>query len=209
MFIINFFIRPLINQKKQIKMTITNLKNISHFWVMGIMLIYGLLFAEYSYLLNLKVITIQNVALMTNPIFTYFQSFSFIMTLIIAIVVWLISSFLFHLFAVLLGGEANFKDFQKYTGLCYILPSIGFCVVLVLFNNISFPKENLEVFFISNKTLVLINWIINISSMLCFIIPIPIIKYLYLVNWLKAVGSVVIPLGSIYLLGQFFGRYVL
>lgn len=191
------------------KKTITNPENISHFWVMSIMLIYGLLLAEYSYLLNLKAITVQNVGLISNPIFTYFQSFSFIMTLLIAIVVWLISSFLFHLFAILLGGEANFKDFQKYTGLCYILPSIGFCVVFVLFNNIDFPKENISDFFISNKSMILINWIITISSTLCFILPIFIIKYLYKINWLKAVGAIVIPIGSIYLLGQFFGEYVL
>lgn len=190
-------------------MTITNPKNISHFWVMGIMLIYGLLLAEYSYLLSLKTITIQNAAFISNPVFTYFQSFSFIMTVVIAVVVWLISSFLFHLFAVLLGGEATFKDFQKYTGMCYILPSIGFCVVLVLFNDINFPKENLQDFFISNQSMILINWIITISSTLCFILAIPIIKYLYRVNWLKAVGAVVIPIGSIYLLGQFFGKYVL
>lgn len=191
------------------KKTITNPENISPIWILSLMLVYGLLLAEYSYLINLKATTIQNTALISNPIFNYFQSFSFIMTLLIAIVVWLISSFMFHLFAVLLGGEANFKDFQKYTGLCYILPSIGFCVVLVLLNSINFPKENLSAFLVSNKSMILINWIINISSTLCFVIPIPIIKYLYKVSWLKAVGAVVIPLGSIHLLGQFFGEYVL
>ncbi|HSD09290.1 hypothetical protein [Flavobacterium sp.] len=188
---------------------IINPENISSFWIMGIMLIYGLLLAEYTYLLNLKTITIQNLGLISNPIFNYVQSFSFIMTLLIVIVIWLISSFLFHLFAILLGGEANFKDFQKYTGLCYILPSIGFCVVFVLFNSIVFPKEDLQEFFISNKSMILINWIISISSTLCFILPIFIIKYLYKINWLKAVGAIVIPIGSIYLLGQFFGDYVL
>jgi hypothetical protein len=191
------------------KNTITNPNNISYFWVMGIMLIYGLLLAEYSYLINLKAITVQNLALISNPVFAYFQSFSFVMTVLSAIVVWLISSFLFHLFAILLGGEANFLDFKKYTGLCYILPSIGLCVVFGLLNRIDFPKENLQEFFVSNKSMIIINWIINTSSTFCFVIPIPIIKYLYKVNWLKAVGAVIIPLGSIHLLGQFFGEYVL
>ncbi len=34
-----------------------------------------------------------------------------------------------------------------------------------------------------------ISWI-NISSTFCFILPIFIIKYLYKINWLKAVGAV-------------------
>lgn len=188
---------------------ITNPENISHFWVMGIMLIYGLLLAEYSYLLNLKVLTVQNAELFSNPFFKYFQTFNFISTLILGFVVWLISSLLFHLFAILLGGEAKFKVFQKYTGLCYILPCIGLCIASILFNKIDFPKENVQDFFISNKSMIIISWIINISSCLCFVVPIPIIKYLYQINWLKAVGAVVIPVGSIYLLGQFFGEHVL
>ncbi|MDR7210567.1 YIP1 family protein [Flavobacterium piscis] len=191
------------------KKTITNPENISHFWVMSIMIIYGLILAEYFYLINLKTITIENVHLISNPIFTYLQSFSFIMTVLIAIVIWLISSFIFHLFAILLGGEANFKDFQKYTGLCYIFPAISLCVALVLFDNIDFPKKNLQEFFNSNGDMILINWIITISSTLCFVLPIFIIKYLYKMNWLKAVGAVVIPLGSIHLLGQFFAEFVL
>lgn len=186
-----------------------NSENISQFWVMGTLLIYGLLMAEYSYLLNLKVISTQNGQFISSPVFTYFQSFSFVTTLILAFVVWLVSSFLFHLFAILLGGEGVFRNFQKYTGLCYAIPSIGFIIALILFDRIDFPKDNVQDFFALNKSMIAISWIINISSSLCFILPIPIIKYFYQINWLKAIGSVVIPIGSIYLLGQFFGEYIL
>ena len=188
---------------------IINSKKISQFRVVGVVLIYGLLLSEYFSLLNSKMIAVQASELMSNSIYSYFMSFSFVFTLLSTFVVWLISSFLFHLFAILLGGESTFKDIQKYTGLCYIIPLIGFIIAIVIFDRIEFPKENLNEFLATNKSIVLINWIINISSTLCFILPIPIIKYLYQLNWLKAIGAVVIPVGSIYLLGQFFADYVL
>jgi len=186
-----------------------NPEKITQFWVVGIILIYGLLMSEYFNILRLKIIEIQMTQFTSNPIFDYIQSFSFILMLFTAFIVWLISSFIFHLFAILMGGESTFKNFQKYTGLCYIIPIIGFIIAIVIFDRIEFPKENLNEFLVANKSMALINWIINITSTLCFILPIPIIKYMYKINWLKAVGAIVIPIGSIYLLGQFFAEYVL
>jgi len=191
---------------RKIKM---NPEKITQFWVVGIILIYGLLMSEYFNILRLKIIEIQMTQFTSNPIFDYIQSFSFILMLFTAFIVWLISSFIFHLFAILMGGESTFKNFQKYTGLCYIIPIIGFIIAIVIFDRIEFPKENLNEFLVANKSMALINWIINITSTLCFILPIPIIKYMYKINWLKAVGAIVIPIGSIYLLGQFFAEYVL
>jgi hypothetical protein len=186
-----------------------NPEKITQFWVVSIILIYGLLMSEYFNILRLKIIETQMHQFISNPIFNYLESFSFILMLFTAFVVWLISSFIFHLFAILMGGESTFKNFQKYTGLCYIIPIIGFIIAIVIFDRIEFPKENLNEFLVANKSMVLINWIINICSTLCFILPIPIIKYLYQLNWLKAIGSVVIPIGSIYLLSQFFANFVL
>lgn len=188
---------------------IKNSEKISQFWVIGIMLIYGMIMSEYLSIVRTKIFAAQAMDFLANPVYKYFESFNFMLLLLLAFVVWLISSFIFHLFAILMGGVSTFKNFQKYTGLCYIIPTIGFIIAIVVFDRIEFPKMNLNEFLVANKSMILINWITNISSTLCFILPIPIIKYLYQINWLKAVGAIVIPIGSIYLLGQFFAEYVL
>ena len=164
--------------------------------------------SEYINIINSKIIEAEIPIMENNQIFTLFMSFSFMMTLLSAFVVWLISSFLFHLFAILFGGVANFKEILKFSALCYILPAIIFLIAIVLVESTTFPKENLDFFFSSTKSLVLIKWLIYISSSFCFIALIPIIKYLYLISWYRALLSIIIPLGSIYLLGQFFSNYI-
>ena len=176
---------------------IINSENISQFWVVCVMIIYGLLISEYFTTLNSKIFEIQASELTISPLYFYIKSFNFTIMLLISFIVWLISSFLFHLLAILLGGESTFRKFLKYTGLCYIIPLIGFIIAIVVLEKIKFPKENINYFLTSNKLMILINWIISISSTLCFILPIAIIKYLYQLNWLKAFGAIVISLFTV------------
>ena len=112
---------------------IIKLNNVPKIWVFGIVFIYGLIMAEYFNNVSSKIFEIQSYELTTNPIYSYFISFNFVLTLLIAFVIWLLSSFLFHLFAILLGGDASFNDFKKYTGLCYTIPAIGFLISYILF----------------------------------------------------------------------------
>ena len=177
------------------------------FWVLGIMLIYSLLMYEYFNTIGREISSI-NGKIVNSTIYQYIATFNFFIIILSAFVVWIISSFLFHIFSVLLGGVAEFKDFVKYSGLVYIFPAIGFVICLFLFNSVELPKTNIDVFFKTNTKLITINWIITISSFMCFVLLIPIIKYLYKINWLKAIGAIAIPLGSIILLGQLFSKFI-
>jgi hypothetical protein len=188
---------------------IMKFNQISQVWVIGIVLIYGLLMSEYFSILSSKIIAIQAAQIMNSSIYTYLMSFSFIMILLSAFVIWLISSFLFHLFAILLGGESAFKGFLKYTGTMYIISALGFLIAIFLIGNIKIPSVHTTEFLQSSKIILLNNWIINTCSIIYYILLIPIIINLYKINWLKALGAIVIPIGSIYLLGQFFAEYVL
>ncbi|MCF6297038.1 MAG: hypothetical protein L3J08_03495 [Flavobacteriaceae bacterium] len=184
-------------------------KNISQFWAVGIILIYSLLMAEYFNSVTKEVTSIQGLDT-SSSIYLYIASFNYFIVILTSFAVWLISSFLFHMFAILLGdNEVKFKEFIKYTGVIYIFPAIGFAFALYLFEAIKLPKDNTLEFFKVNKSMIAIGWIINISSSLAFILAVPIIKYLYHINWLKSFGAVVIPIASIYLLGQFFSEFVL
>lgn len=183
-------------------------ENISQLWVFGVVLIYGLVLSEYFNNFSKKVIIAQG-QFFDSPFFTYIVSFNFFFILLMTFAIWLITTLLFHMFAILMGGESTFKDFQKLTGLCYFFPTIGFLVAYFLFERIQLPKENLIEFFESDKSMFVVNWIINGSSWLYCVLLIPIIKYLYQIHWLKAMGAIVVPFGSIYFLGQFFATYII
>lgn len=172
------------------------------------MLIYGLLLAEFYNTVSTKITTIQG-SFINSLITKYVTAINFTIVVVSAFIVWQISSFLFHMFSILFGGNASFKDFQKFSGLVYIIPAVGFLISILLFDTITFPQGDVTEFILTNKSIKAIRWIIDLSSSLCFILLVPIIKNLYKINLLKAFGAILIPLGSIYLLGQFFGNYVL
>ena len=185
-------------------------RNLSQFWSVSIVLIYSLLMAGYFNGVDKKVAATQGLDI-SSSIYSYFATFNYFTVILISFAVWMVSSFIFHLFAYLLDGdiEVDFKSFIKYTGILYIFPAIGFVIALYLFGNIILPKENALEFFKADKTMVVIGWIINISSSLVFILTIPILKYLYRINWLEAFLSIFIPIASIYILSIFFSESVL
>lgn len=182
--------------------------DIPQFWVVGIVLIYGLVMAEYFNNFSKEIMLMQG-QISDSSIFTYVMSFSFIVMLLMAFVIWLITTLLFHMFAILLGGGSSFKEFQKFSGLCYAFPAVGFLIAYFLFERIELPTDNLPDFLATDKSMTAINWIINGSSWLYLVLLVPIIKYLYQINWIKAFGAIVVPIGSVYLLGQFFANFVL
>ncbi len=184
-------------------------QKVLHYWSFSIVLTYSLLMAEYLNTVGREVSFAANNMIPDTSILKYIYLSNYVITIISGIVVWIISSFLFHIFSILLGGQGEFKDFIKYSGLLYVFPLIGFTICLVLFESVQLPDTNLDYFFSTNSLVIAITWIINASSSLCFLLLIPIIKYFYEFNWLKAIGSVLIPIGSIYLLSQFFANYVL
>jgi len=181
---------------------------VSIFWAVGLVFLYSLLMAEYFDTVNKEVISLQDIDI---SIYSYISTFNFILTILTVFSVWLISSFLFHLFAFLLNGdiEVDFKFFIKYTGILYVFPAFGFAVSIYLFGNLNLPQIGTLEFLEANKTMVIIGWIINISSLLVFILVIVLRKYLYKVNWLEAVGSFIIPIGLIYILSLYFSESVL
>jgi len=183
-------------------------KDIYKFWVVGIVLIYGLIMSEYFSNLNSRVFAIEAVELTNSSIYSFFISFSFFVMLITVFIIWLIFSFTFHLCAILLGGVSTFGNFLKYTGIFYIIPAIGFLIAFILSESINLPDDKISEFLNSNKTFVTIKLIINFTFIVYYILLVPIIKYLYKINWLKAIGAIAIPLGSIYLLGQFFSKFI-
>jgi hypothetical protein len=186
---------------------IVHARSISYYLVIVVVFVYAIVVAEYLTDLNKRVLEIQAKELVNNSFYVYFMSLSFVIMLLSPIVIWLISSFLFHLTAILFDGKLSFKYFLKCSGLCCIVPALGFAIAYVLSDGIQLPEKNIPEFFKTDPLFYTISWIINISSILYYILLIPVVRYLYRINWFKSTGVIVIPILSIYLIGQFFANF--
>lgn len=177
---------------------------IPQLWVVCIVLIYGLLLAEFGNTLNSKFFPEQ-----PNVMFSFFITFSYVVMIIFTFVFWLISTFLIHLFAVLFNGNGKYRDFLKYTGLTYAISAIFLLLVIFMVEGVEIEQNDISNMFKENQTMKITSWILNIAGFGYYLLIIPIIKYLYKVNWFKSIGSIVIPFVLIFLLGQFFEKFIL
>lgn len=187
----------------------TRVKRIPILWTIGIIISYSLLLSEYHTSLSSKVLELKASQIIYSSVYLHYVKFNYVFVFLSGVFTWIISSFLFHIFSILLGGTGEIKSFIKYSGLLYIFPLIGFAICLVLFQSVKFSNTDIEYFFSTDSSMIAITWIINVSSSLCILLLIPIVKMHYKLNWLKAIGAIFIPLGSIYFLGLFFSKYVL
>ena len=176
-------------------------------WVICVVLIYSLLMAEYFNTFNNKILMAQpNYS--PNTIISYFMTFSYVVMVVMAFAIWIITTFLFHLFAILFNGNAQYKDFQKLTGLSYSVSAVFFLVTIFMFDGVEITQNDISDIFKTDPTMKIIAWLMNIAGFAYYLLVIPIIKYLYCINWLKSIGAIVIPIGSIYLLGQLFSKFI-
>jgi hypothetical protein len=186
------------------KQNIFKTKNIPQFWVVCVMFIYGLLLAEFANTLNSKMYPEQ-----LNSMYSIFMKFTYVVVIVMAFGIWVISSFLFHLFAVLFNGDGKFGEFLKFTGLSYAIPAIFLMILIFMAESVEISQNDISNIFKTNQTMRNISLFSNIIGFGYYLLLIPIIKTFYRISWLRAIGAIIIPFGSIYLLGQFFSNYVL
>lgn len=187
---------------------IVNAGGVSYYLVIVVVFIYGIVIAEYFSDINRRVLEIQAKELTENSFFNFFMSFSFVMMVLSAFIIWLVTSLLFHLMAILFDGKFRFKGFIKYSGLLYIFPAIGFLVAYLLSSNVQLPENNIQEFLKTDGTFQTMSWIINVSSLVYYILLIPVVRYLYRINWVKATGAIAAPILSIYLIGFGLAKFV-
>ncbi len=186
------------------KKNIFKIENIPQFWVISLILIYGLLLAEFSNTLNSKIFSDQ-----LDSVYSIFMNITCFVVIAMTFAIWLISSFLFHMFAILFNGKGQFREFLKLTGLFHAFSTIVLLILIFMVKDLELTQSHISRIFETNQTMRNISLILNITGFGYYIMIIPITKYFYKINWGKAIGALVIPIGSIYLLGQFFSNYVL
>ncbi|MBD3377819.1 hypothetical protein GF406_22510 [candidate division KSB1 bacterium] len=171
------------------------------------MLIYSLLMAEFFNTFNSKIFSAQP-HFSPNTLFTYLMTLNYVLMIVMSFVIWIATSFLFHLFAVLFDGQAEYKNFQKVTGLAYGVPAVFILIAIVLIDRVQVSQNNFSNFLKTDETIRNTGWLMNTGGMAYYFVIIPVIKYLYNISWLRSIGVITIPMASIYLLGQFFVKFI-
>lgn len=181
------------------KKVILSLDGLSKYWSLLCICIYSILVAEYFQLLQQKTTSAADSS----------NWWIYIITVISAIVVWLFSAFIFHLFALVYGGVSDFGRLLRNNAFAYIIPAISFITVVIILHGLEMPNTiNLKEFITQNPTMGLINWLINGSYIVYFTMLVFSIRYLYQLNFAKSIATVLTPVALIYVLSLLF-TYIL
>ncbi len=163
------------------------LSALPNLWFFGVVILYSLIMSEYYYHLNTCLILNQVDQLIDNSIFKTFISLSFFLIFLSAIIVWLVSSFIFYLFIVLFDGEIEYTKTIRLSAICYIFPAISFIVSIFILNNVISTNNSLSLNNIDHFNS--INQIINLGFILYYSVLLFLFRFSTNLSWLKAIGS--------------------
>ncbi|MFV0312797.1 MAG: hypothetical protein ACK5KN_14275 [Dysgonomonas sp.] len=172
------------------KVIIDSIMQVPKWILIIIILFYSLLLAEYIDVLN-KFVYVEDSLM---GVFNLSTKLSYIFTIVSGIVTWLIYALMFHIMALLFGGKAEFKDSILPLAFPYIIPSIMLLIGLFLLTDIQIPSTPDSITILKNHPVYETSMtLINCSSVLCYLISLMIIHYLYKIKWFYSILSVVLP----------------
>lgn len=181
---------------------IEKISSMSKWYGVCIILIYGLLIAEYMSFINhlymknmVEVPKILEIIMQVNYYAMILSSF----------VVWIILCLLFHLAALLFDGRQRFSKFMFMASYPYIIPAISLFVAIVLLKDVNIENDNnvIEELMYNSRFKMILN-IVNYSFIPYYAVVACIIRYMYNMRWLYAVLSVAIPVLSIWGMTELF-----
>lgn len=165
-------------------------------------LLYSLLLAEFLITTNHLV---NNNNLETDRLFVILARMSYIIIVLSAIVIWLISTFLFHLTAILFNGYAPFKHLLYISSYFYIMPAISVFISIFLLNQkTEYSTSNAVTTLQNNYSLGLPIMLVNYSFIPYYLLCMILIHHLYKVRLRYAIASVVIPILSVWAITKLF-----
>ena len=165
-------------------------------------LLYSLLLAEFLITTNHLV---NNNNLETDRLFVILARMSYIIIVLSAIVIWLISTFLFHLTAILFNGYAPFKHLLYISSYFYIIPAISVFISIFLLNQkTEYSTSNAVTTLQNNYSLGLPIMLVNYSFIPYYLLCMILIHPLYKVRLRYAIASVVIPILSVWAITKLF-----
>ena len=184
------------------KKTIENIASLPKWYGFVAISMYAILFAEYMNTIN--IIYISNKAELSGFISTI-MNINYVIIFLSCIAVWIISSLLFHLTAVLFNGNIKFSKFLFTALYPFIIPSIAIFIAILLLKNNDITKDiDMEQFLIQSSHFRMVTNIVNYSFIPYYLLIIYLIRYLYNFKWLYAFFSVAIPSLTIWGISELF-----
>ena len=183
------------------KLFILNIERLPKWYGVSIVLIYGILFAEYTS-------TIARLLIIDESLIIFHAAFlkiNYFVVFLTSIILWLIITFLFHITALLFNGNSSFGRFLRISSyLCIIQTIILSISIFILDGMQNFSIENLTQEMLNNPLIQLAKYLMNSSFILCYLITAIFIHYIYKIKLVYGILSVVIPVASIWVASQLF-----
>jgi hypothetical protein len=177
------------------------MSNLPLFYGLSIVLFYGFLLAEFVSAIN--DIFMQKASLL-GTVYDFFMKASYYITILSSIAVWLITSLLFHLTALLFNGTSSFNRFIRLSSYPYIIPAIVMLISIFLLDSIQIMEGNIAELLPQDKQFRFIFLFINWSFFPYYLSLIVLIRYSYNIKWLYSSFSVIIPVISIWIITELF-----
>ena len=166
---------------------------------LGVIFLYALLFAEF-FATFLRLFPYQEVF---DSIFRVILGASYVINILSEFIVWLIYALLFHLMAMLFGGQATFKRFLFASACPYLIPAcIVFASIILLGDIDPLALGNPEEMLTQNPTILLIINLINYSFIPYYLIVSVLVRYIYQIRYIYAALSVALPITAIWLVSE-------
>jgi hypothetical protein len=185
------------------KKTIINLEQLPKWYGIGIALLYSVLLAEFFSTLNhITPISIDDAL---GDLFSIVTKISYAVTILSGIIIWIISTFLFHLTALLFNGHSSFKRFLFVSSYPYLIPAIMILASIFILDGVQISDaEEAMTVLINNQSFKLAMNLINYSFIPYYLMIAVLIHYIYQIKYLYALFSVVIPIASIWGITELF-----
>lgn len=176
---------------------IENIAKLPKWYGVIIVLICGILAAEQStFIYEFIKDSFAEVSSMMDVVF----KFSYVINILIVFAMWIIGSLMFHITALLLGGNHELKKFLYVSAYPMIILIIALSVSILLTDKITLncQPEEVEAFLRGNKYFQMSHYVVNVSYVLYLSVIAIIVHFLYNMKWYYAILSVFLPIGAIY-----------
>jgi len=189
------------------KKTVITISQLPKWYGIGIVLLYGVLFAEFFSSVNQLLFH----ASISNNIVKAIIQLHYGLSILSGIIIWIFTSLIFHLTALLFNGQATFKQFLFASAYPYLLPIWMLIAGIFILNGIQIDGvegvEDVVMMLENNFSFRLAVNLVNFSFIPCYIMIAILIHHIHKVSYLYAGLSVLIPVFSIWGIAQLF-RFV-
>lgn len=183
------------------KLLLQKLENLPRWYAFGIILLYSLLLAEFFHSLSAFAYFTENMGSILNTIL----KINYVITIVAGAVVWIIMTLLFHLTALLLDGQAQFKRYLYTSAYFYLIPSVFILAAIFILDGIEVSDTpNTIATLQNNDSFRMAMALVNYSFLPYYLLCAVLIHFMYKINYWKALASVVIPILSVWGITQLF-----